>query len=139
MNLGKFYWRVLLVPAVALLISHIAYMVWDQNWGPGKDYKSEWLTKGAFNELIIMMVIGNAIVFALLCLPIFLSNKKQVRNNRFLIFFSWFALPLIWISYLLGEANIANGINADNSWILINILPYLLSLTIGFLIFRSRS
>jgi hypothetical protein len=128
----------LLFPFIGLLTGSLAYMVWDQNWGSGKDYKSEWLAKDSLNGLIILMVVSNAILFALLSLPFFLNNRYHIRNNLVLNFLTWFALPFSWIIYLLVKAKIFDGINSDNGWVLINILPFLLSLITGFLVFRIR-
>jgi hypothetical protein len=138
MNLSKYYWKILLLPSSGLVVGHIIYLIWDENWGPGKNYKSEWLTSGSLNGLVILMVILNAFIIALLTLPIFLNNHDYIRKNFIFSFLSWFALPLIWIFYFLYKAIIGNGFNSDNNWILLNVLPFSISLIIGFVIFRLR-
>lgn len=139
MTPARYYKRAVLLPSAIVIVGYILFMIYDLSIGPGKDYKSEWLTADAVDEDLIGMVILHCIILALLCCPIFLIQYPKIQRSPVLTFLSWFLLPMIYLGYLLFQVCKAIYSQADVEgtclFILPPTIPFLFGLIITFIKF----
>jgi hypothetical protein len=143
MSLNRYYKRAVLLPSGIVIFGFILYSVYDLAIGPGKNYKSEWLTADSIDIYAIFMVIVHCGILALLCSTIFLIRNPRVHASPTLTFLSWFLLPMIYLGYLLALLCRAVYYHVDARgaclFILFLTLPFIFGLTLTFVKFRRRS
>jgi|SRR5882724_8083593 len=101
MTLDKYFKQVALIPSGIIILGYIIFIVYDLTIGPGKDYKSEWLTADSTDIYIVGIIIAHCMFVCLLCSTIFLNNYPKVRASFTLSLLSWFLLPMIYLGHLL--------------------------------------
>jgi len=55
MPLEKYYKRAVFLPSGIVIVAAILYMVYDLSLGPGKNYKSEWMTADSMDLYLIVL------------------------------------------------------------------------------------
>ena len=137
----RYYKRAVFLPSAIIISGYILYMLYDLSIGPGKDYKSEWLTAGSIDVYVMAVVILHCGIVALLCCPIFLAQYPKVQRSPILTFLSWFFLPAIYLGYLLFLLFQAIYFQFDVPgaclFILPPTLPFIFGLLITFIKFRN--
>ncbi len=142
MPLVRYYKRAVLLPSVILISGNILYMIYDLSIGPGKDYKSEWLTADSIDVYVMGMIILHCGILALLCSPIFLTRYPKIQESPAFLFLCWFLLPMIYLGYLLFQVFKAFYSHIDVQgaclFILPLTLPFIFSLIITFFKFLNN-
>ncbi len=139
MNLPKFYWRSWLIPSLLILIGNIVYIVYENNWGAGKNYKSEWLDNETINIVVIQTVILNALLFAVLMSPMFLMKFSAIQKHILPQFLAWFALPVGWALIVCYKIKLYEKVNSNNLWVATMTLPYIISIIISFIYWKKKT
>lgn len=132
MNLTRLYLRMWSIPTIVLLAGHALYLAYDHNWGPGSHYKSEWLRDDSFDGLILLGVFLNGLLYGVLMTPVLLLKRENIRSNPFAKITCWFMLPCIMIGVAWHKTGLFHHVDKWNVFTLVNTLPYLLALLIGF-------
>lgn len=138
----RYYKRAVLIPSAIIISGYLLFTIYDLVIGPGKDYKSEWLTAGAVDEYMIGIIILHCGIVALLCCPIFLTQYPRIQRSPILTFLTWFLLPAIYLGYLLFQVCVAVYFQIDVTgaciFILPPTLPFVFGLIVTFIRFRKR-
>ena len=142
MLLTRYYRRAALLPSGILILGSIIYSICDLTIGPGKHYKSEWLTADSMDLYAIGMVILHCGIVSLLCSTIFLINYVSVRTSPILTFLSWFLLPMIYLGYLLALLcrSVYHQVDVQGTclFVLSLTLPFIFGLILTFVKFQRR-
>ena len=133
------YKKFVLVSSTAAVICFIIYSIIDAKFTV---YQSDFITSEAFYPVEFAMVIGNALLIAVLSLTILLNNYEIVKNNTALSALTWFLFPMSWIGLILIETNwnivnFSKGIDNPAIFVLINTLPYIVTSVLFFIRFRG--
>jgi hypothetical protein len=140
MLLSRYYKKAVLLPSGIIILGCILYSVYDLTIGPGKNYKSEWLTADSVDMYAIFMVILHCGFLAVLCSTIFLVRFPKVQANPALTFLSWFLLPMIYLGYLLVLLcrSVYHDVDVQGTCIIVLsiTLPFILGLILTFIKFR---
>ncbi|GGA94438.1 hypothetical protein [Puia dinghuensis] len=141
MNLNKYYRQAALIPSLLIIAGFILFTIYDLFIGAGKDYKSEWLNADSVDIYVVGLIIIHCVFVCLLCCTIFFNRSPKVRASPILSGLSWFALPMLYLCYLLYVLvrSIYFGIDVEATclFILALTLPYLFSLVFTYIRFRT--
>jgi hypothetical protein len=142
MTMRKYYLYATFLPFGIILPGYILYILYDGTIGPGKDYKSEWLTAGSVYGIVIVAVTLHCLLVCLLSLPIALNKYPKINTSFALSFLSWFLFPMIYLGYLLLLLckGLLDGEHDTDSilFILSLTLPFIASLCWTFILFRRK-
>src|ERR1700743_2171749 len=100
LNLGKYYFRTTCIPTAISFLAVVLFLFYDHHWGPGANYKSEWLTADSLDGWVCLLILGNGVIIAILSTPLFFNRNVEVRNNPFVSFLAWCALPIFYMFYM---------------------------------------
>ena len=143
MNHTRYYIRAALLPSGIIILGTILYSIYDLSIGPGKTYKSEWLTAESVEFYLTGMVILHCGFLALLCSPIFLTQYPLVQRSPILTFLSWFLLPMSYLGYLLLLLcrSIYSQIDLQGAclFFLPLTLPFIICLIVTFIKYRNSA
>ncbi len=138
--LAAYYKRAVLLPSAIIILGYILFCVYDLVIGPGKNYKSEWLTADSVDIYVVILIILHCGILALLCSTIFLIKYPKIQANPVLTCLSWFLLPMIYLGYLLLLLcrSVYHHVDVQGSFIFIlsMTLPFIIGLTLTFIKFR---
>ena len=141
MNLYSYYKKAAFIPSLLIIAGFILFTIYDLFIGAGKDYKSEWLNADSVDIYVVGVIIIHCVIVSVLCCTIFFNRSPKVRASPLLSGLSWFALPVLYLSYLLYllVRSIFYGIDveATSFFLLALTLPYLFSLVFTFIRFRT--
>lgn len=137
----KYYKRAVYVPAIISLIAQIVYSAIDLY-----NYKSEWMTGDSFFMIETAFTLINALIIAVLCLPILIIKYPQIKNHKMLTAVFWFVLPMIWISLafvvlihdICDALRIGETIKDFVATICFLLLPYLIGLIWSYVKYIRR-
>jgi hypothetical protein len=63
-KLGRYYIRATVIPLCVNIVAYMVFTIIDRNWGPGKDYKSEWLTADSLDGIVFLLLLANGVIIA---------------------------------------------------------------------------
>ncbi len=106
-------------------------------------YKSEWLDKGTVIMITILASVIFSIMICLLSLSIFLNKISMIRNSFVLSILSWILLPYsLLIIFLIYQIRLVNRLGMiymnDFVYVLIMIIPFMISLILTFIKYRKE-
>jgi hypothetical protein len=136
LKLGRYYLRATLIPVCVSVLALVLFLFIDHHWGPGKDYKSEWLTADSVNGIACLLLLANGIVMALLSTTLFMNQRTGISENLLFSFLAWFAAPLIYLLWI--TLKVVDGDYETTGFVLCGTLPYLVGLLWTFFLFRRH-
>ena len=136
MKLFKYYKKAVIYPSLFILFFSIVYSLMD-------NYKNDPLTV----QSVIQMSILPSLIFSLLIcglsLTIFLNKFRKLYKNVIWNILTWFFLPfayisIIWIHDIEYRIKYSFGFGNDFLYLLIMTIPYVVSLSLTFIMYRKE-
>ena len=97
-DLHKIYRNAVIIPAIIAVLLTFLFFIGDSLFG--ETYESEWLTKGSFYPIILLITIINGLIISILSLPILLNAYSTIRKYKGLRIIG-FILPCLWLAFLV--------------------------------------
>ena len=133
---GLYYFRATFIPVCASVVALAMFLFIDHHWGPGKNYKSEWLAADSLDGFACLLMLANGIIMALLSTTLLLNGRAEVRTNLLFSFLAWCAAPILWMIYIILQ--VTDGDYETTAFLLCATMPYLVGLLVTFFQFRRQ-
>lgn len=121
----RFYLRCAIYPSVVVLMLSIVSCAIGN-----RDYKSEWLTAGAVNEIVFIFTLIHCLIMCFLMIPILFSENPLVQDSAMLTLTCWLLPPLAYGAWAYQA--FAADPSLEQKWLMIFFLPYFYSLGLNF-------
>lgn len=92
----KYYTKATAFPSLITLILILVLSIVHNH-----DYKSEWFTAEGNISFDVILTLALCIIYALLCLPVFLLKNEEISKNKATVLILWFLFPTLYFCFFV--------------------------------------